>query len=401
MTWAQTAKRYLAIFDTVATANRASRRVPIEIASARKEDAPLPDVRLGHVLSMCDDTGLLQHAVHSVPDRHHGYCVDDNARALLLSCALQRAGGPRFSETQTGRFAAFVQHAWNPDTHRFRNFMSFDRTWLESAGSEDSHGRALWALATCMARDISPARQRWAAKLFKTALPAVASFRSPRAWAFTLLGLDEYCAIAPEDPVAREMRDQLAQRLRSLLAATQTDGWRWFEGSLAYDNARLPQALIVTGVATRNPSMLNAALESLSWLVTVQTTPHGRFRPVGTESYGRERRPALPFDQQPLEATATIAACLAAWRARGAAEWLAQARSAFAWFVGDNDLDVPLIDRASGSCRDGLHADRANENCGAESVLSYLLGLLEMRELGTLAATMPRTQRSLQLAFGA
>src|SRR5216684_4124228 len=141
----------------------------------------LPALQTGHLLSMCDDTGLFQHAVHSVPDRRHGYCVDDNARALLLACALNEPGEQRLPELLTARFAAFVQHAWNPDTGRFRNFMGFNRTWLEEQGSEDSHGRTLWALGQCARRDASASRRRWAAALFAEALPIVKTFRSPRA----------------------------------------------------------------------------------------------------------------------------------------------------------------------------------------------------------------------------
>src|SRR6266404_5271734 len=166
----------------------------------------LPALQTGHLLSMCDDTGLFQHAVHSVPDRRHGYCVDDNARALLLACALNEPGEQRLPEALTARLAAFVQHAWNPDTRRFRNFMSFDRSWLEDIGSEDSHGRTLWALGECARSDASRSRRRWAASLFAEALLTAESFRSPRAWAFTLLGLDAYCTSATEDSPAQRLR---------------------------------------------------------------------------------------------------------------------------------------------------------------------------------------------------
>ena len=330
---------------------------------------------------MCDDTGLFQHAVHSVPDRAHGYCVDDNARALLLACALNNPGEKRLSEILTARFAAFVQHAWNPDTKRFRNFMGFNRTWLEDCGSEDSHGRTLWALGECARRDASPSRRRWAAALFAEALPAVEAFGSPRALAFTLLGLDGYCAVAPDDARAREIRYLLADSLMSGLASVETPDWTWFEEGLAYDNARLPQALMLTGMATQTPEYLDAGLRSLRWLMTQQTSPTGHFRPVGTAGFGELRQPPRAFDQQPVEATATIAACLTAWRADGDAEWKAIATNVFAWFLGRNDLSIALVDPETGSCRDGLHPDRANENRGGESVVSYLLGLADIRQL--------------------
>jgi len=343
--------------------------------------ARTPDMRLGHFLSMCDDTGLFQHAVHSVPDRAHGYCVDDNARALLLACALNDPGESPLPDILTARFAAFVQHAWNPDTRRFRNFMGFSRAWLEDKGSEDSHGRTLWALGECTRNDASPSRRRWARGLFAEALPAVEGFRSPRALAFTLLGLATYCAMVPDDRDASDIRRVLAGRLMSGLALVETPDWRWFEQGLAYDNARLPQALIVTGMATKTAVQVDAGLRSLRWLMSQQTASTGQFRPVGTAGFGELRTPPRAFDQQPVEATATIAACLAAWRADGDAEWKAAAARAFSWFLGANDLAVALADPETGSCRDGLHPDRANENCGGESVVSYLLALAEIRQL--------------------
>ena len=381
MTWQRTAERHVSAFESARQGHWLKIIARSDTGSPEPRSAAAPDMQIGHFLSMCDDTGLFQHAVHSVPDRSHGYCVDDNARALLLACALNDPGEQRLSEVLTARFAAFVQHAWNPDTRRFRNFMGFDRTWLEDSGSEDSHGRTLWALGECARKDASPSRRRWASALFAEALSAAQSFRSPRAWAFTLLGLGAYCAAAPDDLHAQEVRHLLADRLMSSLASVETPEWVWFEEGLAYDNARLPQALMVTGMATQTPGYVDAGLRSLRWLMTQQTTSAGHFRPVGTAGFGEQRQHPRAFDQQPVEATATIAACLAAWRADGDAEWKATATRVFAWFLGSNDLSVPLVDSHTGSCRDGLHPDRANENRGGESVLSYLLSLAEIRQL--------------------
>jgi hypothetical protein len=314
-----------------------------------------------------------------VPNRAHGYCTDDNARALLLGCALSNAGEAPLSETLISRFAAFIQHAWNPDTMRFRNFMGFDRRWLGDLGSEDSHGRALWALGECAQSDPDRSRRQWAGCLFAEALPSVESFSSPRAWSFALLGLDAYCQACASDADARRLRVLLASRMLALLETVETQSWGWFEEELAYDNARLPQALIATGSSTGTPSYVNAGLRSLRWLMRLQTTPSGFFRPVGSKSFGAKRLLPLAFDQQPLEATATISACLTAWRADGDLNWRDRAANAFAWFLGSNDLCLPLVDLETGSCRDGLHADRANENRGGESAVSYLLSLAEMR----------------------
>jgi glycosyltransferase involved in cell wall biosynthesis len=380
MTWERTAERYLSVFESARRGyppKRVARRIEIIHPT---ESLSAPPMQLSHLLSMCDDTGLLQHAICSVPDRSHGYCVDDNARALLFACALNAPGEQRLSETLTSRFAAFVQHAWNPAHKRFRNFMSFDRRWLEDIGSEDSHGRTLWALGESARSDASESRRQWAASLFAEALSATEHFSSPRAWAFTLLGLDAYCA-STKNAHARELRHLLADRLMVLLTSVESKDWIWFEEGLSYDNARLPQALIVTGTTISAPGYVAAGLRSLRWLMTLQTSGEGIFRPIGSEGFGGKRAPPSAFDQQPLEATAAISACLVAWRADGDAKWKEDAARAFSWFLGTNDLSTPLVDVATGSCRDGLHPDRANENRGGESVVSYLLSLAEMRKL--------------------
>jgi glycosyltransferase involved in cell wall biosynthesis len=392
MTWAQTAKRYMATFELSCE--------PRRTAPAGRSDA-LPELRMGHLLSMCDSTGLLQHAIHSIPDRAHGYCVDDNARALLLSSSLAIFGDVQLTEPLIVRFAAFLQHAWNPDTHRFRNFMSYDRRWLEAQGSEDSHGRALWALGECARGDADASRRTWAAALFKTALPATENFGSPRAWAFTLLGLDAYCALVVGDLAASRLREVMSDRLVSAFHATETEDWVWFEDVLAYDNARLPQALLLTGAALKRPQLIKVGLTSLRWLMAQQTTPDGHFRPVGTESFGVARKTPLAFDQQPVEAAAAVSACLAASRVDDGADWTAGAMRAFDWFLGSNDLQTSLVDPTSGSCLDGLHRDRPNENRGAESVVSYLLCLAEMRQFARAGVATSLAERALKPALSA
>ena len=387
MTWAESAKRHLAVFETTREHALLGKLLPVNSIVPASTAYRIPELRMGHFLSFCDSTGMLQHAVHSVPDRTHGYCVDDNARALLFSSALSKSGEAQLPDTFTARFAAFIQHAWNPDTRRFRNFMSYDRRWLEASGSEDSHGRTLWALAECACKDSDISRRRWASALFKAALPAVEDFSSPRAWAFSLLGLDAYCTHVAGDPVANHARKLLADRLMTLFHACATPDWVWFEDLLAYDNARLPQALIQTGLTTCTLPYIEVGLRSLRWLNALQTTSSGYFRPVGTKSFGRIRQKPEAFDQQPVEACAAISACLAAWRADNDADWPAEALRAFAWFLGENDLRTELINPETGSCSDGLHPDRVNENKGAESQLSYLLGLLEIRQFKHITAT--------------
>ena len=394
MVWSTVADRYLKLFDG------ARRRVPLRVVARPDAEVrarairTVPAVSLDYFKAMCDDTGLFQHAVHSVPDRSHGYCVDDNARALILACQLGEDRDAPMPDVMTTRFASFVQHAWNRDHRVFRNFMGFDRRWLEDRGSDDSHARTLWALGTCAATDVSSSRRRWAAELFPQGLDVVEASPSPRTWGFALLGLDEYRRARPGDAAAERMIALLGDRLARLIEANATRDWYWFEDGLAYDNARLPHALLLAGAATANAGWTTAALRALRWLVCVQTAAAGHFRPVGSDSFGDKRVPPRPFDQQPLEATATISACLAALRIHGDASWRTEAERAFDWFLGRNDLGVALVDVDSGSCRDGLHHDRPNENRGAESVLAWLMSAAEMRAADRLGESRP-TRASL------
>ena len=385
MTWAQTAKRYLAAFQSARETSRIDKRAPVGHGNVWGKGHAFPKCRLA-ILSRC----ATARACSSMPSTRcpTAHMATASTTTPVPCCCRARSRGlgeSRLSEPMTASFAAFIQHAWNPDTRRFRNFMSYDRRWLEAQGSEDSHGRTLWALGECARSDTDPSRRRWAAALFKTALPAVEQFRSPRAWAFTLLGLDAYCALVVGDLAAGRMREVLVDRLAAAFHATESKDWCWFEDVLAYDNARLSQAMLVTGAALKRAPLVEIGLASLRWLMALQTTPDGYFRPVGTESFGVARKAPQAFDQQPVEAAAAISACLAAWRVNDSAEWTAGAMCAFDWFVGGNDLQTSLIDPDTGGCLDGLHPDRPNENKGAESAVSYLLGLAEVRQFARAA----------------
>lgn len=331
------------------------------------------------VLAMCDATGMLQHAIGVVPDRRHGYCLDDNVRALMLmgvADAVPATERVRWSIV----FASFIQHAWNPDKGLFRNFMRFDRTWCEDVGSDDSNGRALWALGHAAVSAPDPHVRDWARDWFDRTAPSLARLESPRAVAFTMLGAVEVLRIVPEHAVARSIVERGGRLLHALLDAARRPDWAWFEAVLAYDNPRLPQALIEAGCVTGNAEWRVAGLDALGFIARQQRSATGLFRAIGSETFGKPYE-SLPFDQQPLEAWAAIDAAAVAWRETASPQWLDHAEAAYRWYFGANDRGVVLGDLASGRCRDGITPHGANENCGAESILAMQLAHYAMQRM--------------------
>lgn len=381
MLWPQVARQYIECFEEAAVEHADRRREAFHLRTVAQQPASLPDVNLEHLALMTDHTGLLQHAHFAVPRYDDGYCLDDNARALRLMTLLEEASGPADQSTRalTARYLAFVSHAFNRTGGRFRNFMAFTHEWLETSGSEDSHGRAVWALGTVLSRSMSQGHQNLARELFQHALPVVDAFTSPRAWAFVLLGLDEYLHAFGGDMGAQQLRRRLAERLLDSYRRTSSRDWPWFEDELAYCNARLSQALIVSGDRMGDLEMTTAGLDSLAWLASIQVSPDGCFAPVGSNGFGHRRTAIAVYDQQPVEAGSMIAACLEALSVTGESRWAQHAQLAFGWFIGHNHLQESVYDAATGGCRDGLHVDRANQNEGAESTLAFLIALVEMR----------------------
>jgi glycosyltransferase involved in cell wall biosynthesis len=380
MIWPRVAERYIESFQRARAEHRLSERVRLRLEAVPRHGGELPPVNLAHLRRMTDDTGMLQHAVLAVPNPNEGYTTDDNARALIAAVKLEELAQPGAAELAT-RYMAFLWHAFNPAAGRFRNFMGYDRHWLETVGSEDSHARALWALGTTLGRSASSALVGVAAPLFTRALPAALAFTHPRPAAFALLGLHEYLQRFAGDRLAQRVRATLAASLLARYAAGRADDWRWFGPELTYDNAVLPHALLLSGSALDHAEIREAGLEALAWLAARQTNEAGHFAPVGCHGFARRGEPAARFDQQPLEAHAMALAALDAWRITGSASWLAEAHRAFDWFLGRNDLGLALYDPVTGGCHDGLLVDRVNQNQGAESTLAYLLARLELERV--------------------
>jgi hypothetical protein len=378
MIWSEVAKRYMESFER-ARAERRNYIPPGFIAKALdKYPSELPPLKTDHLRAMTDETGILQHALFTVPNYSHGYTTDDNARALLVSILLDELGNSE-SFGLASRYLAFLGFAFNVQNKRFRNVMDYQRKWAEDTGSDDSHGRALWALGTVLSHSTTPSFNSMAGWMFEQALPSILVTTSPRAWAFALIGISEYSQKYSGDRMANQVSEELAGRLLKLYHNNRSEDWCWFERKLTYCNAALPHALIICGRSIPNSAMSDAGLESLQWLAELQLAGNGHFVPIGSNGfypYGSDR---ARFDQQPIEAQAMVSACLEAFRITGDKRWNKEARLAFEWFLGRNDLKLPLYDATTGGCRDGLHPDRPNENQGAESTLAFLQSLLELR----------------------
>ncbi|MBN2375032.1 MAG: glycosyltransferase [Sedimentisphaerales bacterium] len=378
MIWPEVAHQYIASFERARAERRHFIPAGFAVKPLDKRSAELPPLKLDHLHHMTDKTGILQHATFVVPNYHEGYSIDDNARALIVSTHLEALGNETAIKLGI-RYLAFIWYGFNTASGRFRNFMDYQRHWLEEGGSDDSHGRTLWALGTVLGRSHTPALYSMAGWVFEQALPAILNTTSPRAWAFAIIGIYEYLQRFAGDSRAGQVRDELAERLLRLYENNRSDEWRWYENRVTYCNAALPHALLLCGQAIPNVAMTEAGLESLGWLADLQCADAGYFVPIGSNGFYPQGGDRARFDQQPVEAQAMVSACLEAYRITVDNRWRKEAHRAFDWFFGRNDLNLPVYDPTTGGCRDGLHPDRINENQGAESTLAFLQALLELR----------------------
>jgi glycosyltransferase involved in cell wall biosynthesis len=390
MSWPIVAERYLECFDQARASHEDRRSTAVSSPTLGKRRPELPELNLAHVRLMTDDTGILQHATFDIPSYREGYCIDDNARALLLMTHVEEAGTEpaHVVRALATRYLAFMSHALDVASGRFRNFLTYARAWHDEPGSDDSHGRAVWALGAVAGRSRDPGRRGLAAHLFHAALPATTALTSPRAWAYALLGVDEYLRAFEGDTTAASLRVELTARLMECFRLSQSAEWSWFEDRLTYCNARLPQALLVSAAAMGDREMAAVAQRSLEWLVSQHVATDGTFAPVGSNGFFVRGAPRAFFDQQPVEACSMVSACLDAHRVTRQPVWLEHAWRAFNWFLGHNVLGAQVYDARTGGCRDGIHVDRMNENQGAESTLSFLTALAEIRAADRLAAKL-------------
>lgn len=395
MIWPKVAAQYLELFACVRE-ERARRPRATFATATLAHRVNLPEIKLDHLQALTDDTGVLQHATYTIPNYDEGYTTDDNARALLLTVLLEELA----DATPLGsRYLAFLWHAFDRSSNRFRNLLRYDRRWIDQIGSEDAHGRAVRALGTVLGRSGNHGLRGVASRLFERALPVVPDFTSPRAWAHALLGIHEYLRRYAGDRAAHQIASRLADRLLELYRACAAPGWAWFEDVVSYDNATLPHALLAAGRDLHRDDLVKAGLDSLEWLAELHRAGGEHFVPVGSNGFYRRGGVRARFDQQPIEADAMVSACLAAYEVTRDARWHREATRAFEWFLGRNDLGDSLYDAATGGCRDGLHPDRVNQNEGAESTIAFLTALAGMMLAEHLAA--PRRTASPEAAAGA
>jgi glycosyltransferase involved in cell wall biosynthesis len=400
MLWSHVAEIYLRSFHD-AQAKRASDRRPLAIRTLDEQPLELPHMNLEHLQRMTDSTGIIQHACYSIPNHHEGYCTDDNARALILTVLLEESGkNSQELHSLASTYAAFLNYAFDDESRRFRNFLGFDRRWLEEDGSDDSQGRAVWALGTCVGRSRRRGFQAWAMELFSKSLPACENTTSPRTWALALLGIHEYLRRMSGDRVIGQTGERLAEKLVDLYDQVATEDWCWFEDVASYNNAKLSHALILNGRWNDNPRITEIGLESLRWLCAKQLSPEGRFRPIGCNGFCRQGGAPAIYDQQAIEAHAMVSAAIAAFDVVKEPFWCEQAHLAFDWFLGRNDLGLPIYNATTGGCHDGLAEHQVNENQGAESTLAFLLSLAEMQRLEVSLAAFNSSQTNPAIRLG-
>ena len=382
--WKEVSRRYIEVFNE-ARLNRSRHPRPRHLYIEKIKSITnfeLPEIRLDHLKCLTDDAGILQHATHTVPNRDHGYCTDDNARALMVA-----AMGRKYLDTDgmcfdslSSQYLSFLMHSFNPENGRFRNFLTYTRQWSEEVGSEDAHGRALWGIGKAVAFLDDPGQMAMSMTLFDKAMKAVEYFKSPRAIAFALVGIHAYLHKFSGDSEARGVREIIANRLFDQFNNIATEDWPWLEDSLNYANGKLPHALLLSGQWMQRSDMVDMGLRSLKWLLTIQTEDN-HFVPIGNKGWYKKEGSKARFDQQPVEANAMIEACVEAFNITRDKTWIDNAVMCFNWFLGHNDLNLPLYDPKTGGCRDGLMADGINQNEGAESTLAWLLSLMTLQKI--------------------
>jgi glycosyltransferase involved in cell wall biosynthesis len=377
MVWNQVAREYIDLAHHVIN-HRFEKPVPLILSERiNPKSVDLPEINLQHLQTITDRVGLIQHAKDTIPDRQYGYSTDDNGRGLVFLALHWSLYQDRSILPLLNTYLSFVVDAYNEKERRFRNFLSYDLKWSPEFG-EDTHARALWGLGALVPEAPNHEILVAASRLFLHALPPVTGFEHPRAIAYALIAIHCYLQKFNGDTQVRQIREHLARRLMERFHTHKAEDWVWFNDVVSYANAKIPHALILAGQWIPDNEMLQMGLECLNWLLKVQTGPDSQLSLIGNHGWWSRGGNKAHFDQQPIDTTTFVQACLEAYHSTHDPVWADHAQRCFEWFLGRNDLNVPLYDEAIGGCRDGLHSTGVNENQGAESTLSWLIALASM-----------------------
>lgn len=381
MVWREVAGAYIEAFRRALQECREP-AIGLRIRERTAKRPSLPEIKLDHLRLLTDDTGILQHAIFTTPDRRHGYTTDDNARAVVVAIMNWELFKDEGILPLLQRYLSFLNYALDKESGRVQNFMAYDRHFIEEVGSEDSHARTLWALGTAVAHSPFDSILGLTTQMFQQALPVCESFTSPRAWAYSILGSLAYLERFSGDREAQRICIILAQRLLKSFIDNRSADWPWGEDIVTYDNARLPQALIAAGHYLTEDDMCHQGSRSLNWLLEIQTdAQEGNLSLIGNNGWLKRGGERARFDQQPIEVAALIDACYEAYRVTQEKEWFKSIELCFDWFFGQNDVHQALVDLQTGGCRDGLHSAGVNQNQGAESTLSWLMALHHVHKI--------------------
>lgn len=387
MIWKEVARKYLDIFDDVKENRLLHPKTVFQKKYLRFTPFEMPYPKFDHLFHLTDDVGILQHANYIIPNRFHGYCSDDNARALVAVLLAQKLSfEEEFLRNFGYRYLSFILYAFNEENNRFRNFMGYDRTWIEEMGSEDCHGRAIWALGVTVAISEKKEASDIVLDIFEKAVSTLSDFNSPRALAFGLVGIHAYLERFSGDIKIKQFRKEIANKLFSFYCNNASDDWPWIEDMLAYDNGKIPHALIMSGHWLQRGDMIEAGIKSLDWLIKIQTNKKGQFSPIGNNGWYPKNGEKARFDQQPIEAQSVLEACSEAYKITQDKNWIVNARRCLEWYLGRNDMNLSLYDYKTGGCYDSITPTGINRNQGAEATLACLLSFLNMYSLDDVTA---------------
>ncbi|MCS6942351.1 MAG: glycosyltransferase [Geminocystis sp.] len=397
MVWQNVGKSYALLFDKIISGQKKT----IALLQTRGKTVfvgEMAEARLEHIIHLTDDTGIFQHAIYSVPDRRHGYCTDDVARALVAVLNYyQQYKEPRALDLARC-YLSFIHYAQMPDG-RFHNFMNYSRQFIDQCGSEDTIGRALWGLGVTVSTSPDDKMQMLAKNIFERTIETL-SLQYPRAMAYAICGLSSFLERYEGAVAVRRLLTEMAEQLASLYHSSCSEDWLWFGDELTYANAKLPQAMLLAYQVTGEQSYKKIGLQSLDFLLE-QTYRNGYFDFIGNQGWYIRGQQRAIFGQQPIEAGYTIETCCLAYEITGNPFYLDMARAAVEWFLGRNRLGVRLYDFTTGACCDGIDPQGVNMNQGAESTICCLLGLLaasRQRERQTDSTPTPTTTATTSVA---